>query len=597
MLVKYVFLSYNYLNENRVRHKVIGTIIYIDEYGIRVKLSFDIYESKSLLNSFVLIRDDGLEIFGEIKKIEDNIAHIQFIGEFRDNLVIYGVSKMPAFSAQVYLVSKEFIPNILGDKSGVGQLLLGKSTMYSSRVHVAFDTFFGNHFAIFGSTGSGKSCGLARIIQNIFIPNPPKNAKIIIFDAYGEYRSAFSGFANGVYKAYTTDTGSRDDILKIPLWLLTKDDIALLLSANKSSQLLIIDKALRFVNVFKREGLEAEKYKNSVIASALLEILSSGRTPVRIRDQVLAILARYNTNELNTDTKIVQPGYTRTLKQCMMIDGSGKINAIELVENKLEEYVIKDIDLSLPDGTFKYTLTDFLDSLDFALIDEGVWKSEDTYDAINFLKVRLQNLIKNDYSHYFDMDYVTIEEFINGLFKNNLGSNAEIVNFNISFIDDSFCKTVVKIYSKLIFDYLKSLDNRATMPINIILEEAHRYVQNDSDVDVIGYNIFERICKEGRKYGLLMGFISQRPTELSETCISQCSNYLIFKMTHAKDLDFIRGSVPYITDEMIEKIKSLAPGSSLAFGSAFNIPIAVDFMMPSPAPASESAKIYDRWYS
>ncbi len=576
---------------------MIGNIIYIDEYEISVKLSFDIYKAKSLLNSFVLIRDEGLEIFGEIKKIENGIAKISLIGEFKSGKVIYGVRKLPAFSAQVYLVSPDFVPNILGDIGGSGQLLLGRSTIYSSDVHVSFDTFFGNHFAIFGSTGSGKSCGLARIVQNIFVPNSPKNAKILIFDAYGEYRNAFSKFPQGTYKAYTTDTSSGENILKIPLWLLTKDDIALLLSAQKSSQILVIDKALRFVNVFKREGEEAESYKNSVIASALLEILSSGRTPVRIRDQVLALLARYNTEELNVETKIVQPGYTRTLKQCMMIDGSGKINSIELVEAKLEEFVIENINLSLPDGTFKYTLNDFLDSLDFALIDEGVWKSEETYDSINFLKVRLQNLIKNDYSRYFDMDYVTTEEFIMGLFKNDFGGYAQIVNFNISFIDDSFAKTVAKIYSKLIFDYLKGQENRASMPINIILEEAHRYVQNDSDVDVIGYNIFERICKEGRKYGVLLGFISQRPLELSETCISQCSNYLIFKMTHAKDLEFIKGSVPYITNEMIEKIKSLAPGSSLAFGSAFNIPVSVDFMMPDPAPASESAKIYNRWYN
>ncbi|HBA37367.1 MAG TPA: hypothetical protein DCY94_01460 [Firmicutes bacterium] len=395
---------------------------------------------------------------------------------------------------------------------------------------------------------------------------------------------------------FTTDTKMNAKLLKIPLWLLSVDDIALLLSARTSAQILVIEKTLRFVNIFARETDDARAYKNSVIASALLEILSSGRGPARIRDQVLAILARYNTEDLNAETKIVQPGYTRTLRQCINIDASGKMHSIELVEAKLQEFVIDDINLSMPDGSYKYTLNDLLDSLDFALIDEGVWKSEETYDSVNFLKIRLQNLIKSDAAKYFDLDYVDTEGFINGLFKNDDGTQANIVNFNISFIDDRLAKTITKIYSKLIFDYSKSLDERASIPTNIILEEAHRYVQNDEDVDVIGYNIFERICKEGRKYGVLLGFISQRPLELSETCISQSSNYLIFKMTHVRDLEFIRGSVPYVTNEMVERIQSLAPGTLLAFGKSFNMPISVDLKMPEPSPSSESARVFEAWY-
>lgn len=575
---------------------MIGNIIGIEDYTISIELSFDVRKSRNLLNSFVLIKDEGIELFGEIIRIKNNVASVNLIGEYRNGQVFYGAMRRPSFRAETYLVASEFVPKILGDESGAGMLTLGNASLYKTLVHISVDELFGNHFAVFGSTGSGKSCGISRIVQNIFRENPPKNAKLLMFDAYGEYQHAFSEFPKGTYKAYTTNTKGNSEVLKIPLWLLDTDDLALLLSANSSAQLLVIEKSLRFVNVFAQTSDEARHYKNSVIASALLEILSSGRTPVRIRDQVLALLQRYNTEDLNSETKIIQPGYTRTLKQCMNIDVTGKINSIELVEECLRSFVIENINLTLPDGSYKYTLTDLLDSLDFALIDEGVWKSEDTYDSINFLKIRLQNLIKNETSRYFDLDYVSLEDFIRGLFTNSDGTQAQIVNFNINYIDDRLAKTITKIYSRLIFDYAKNLPERASMPVNIILEEAHRYVQNDSDVDIIGYNIFERICKEGRKYGVLMGFISQRPLELSETCISQCSNYLIFKMTHVKDLEFIKGSVPYITDEMIEKIKSLEPGSLLAFGRAFNMPIQVDMEMPSPAPESESAQIYKQWY-
>ena len=112
------------------------------------------------------------------------------------------------------------------------------------------------------------------------------------------------------------------------------------------------------------------------------------------------------------------------------------------------------------------------------------------------------------------------------------GRKAHIINFNINYVDDRFAKIITKIYSKLLFDYAKNLKQRATLPFHIILEEAHRYVQNDNDVNLLGYNIFDRITKEGRKYGVLLGLISQRPSDLSETSISQCSNFLIFKMLH-----------------------------------------------------------------
>lgn len=574
---------------------MIGEITNIGDYEISIKLSFDIRKAKSILNSFVLIKD-SIDFLGEIQKIDGNVAHIRLIGEYRNGHVFLGVSRKPSFMGLVYLISKEFIPEILGSNSGPERVLLGKSSIYNVDINLSVDSFFGNHFAIFGSTGSGKSCGVARLLQNIFYTKAPASARILIFDAYGEYGKAFSKLAPGTFKIYTTDTKSNDELLKIPLWLLSVDDIALLLSANTSTQILVIEKALRFVDIFTRKDENAVSYKNSVIASALLEILSSGRNPARIRDQILAILSRYNTEDLNADTKIVQPGYTRTLKQCINLDANGKMYAIELVDSKLQEFVIENIDLSLPDGSYKYTLTNFLDALDFALIDEGILKSEGTYDSVNFLKIRLQNLIKSEYSKYFDFDYVNMEDFITGLFKNNLGGNANIVNFNINYIDDRFAKTIAKIYSRLVFEYTKGLDKRASQPINIILEEAHRYVQNDNDIDVIGYNIFERICKEGRKYGVLMGFISQRPLELSETCVSQCSNYLIFKMTHVRDLEFIKGSVPYVTNEMLEKIQSLAPGTLIAFGKSFNMPIVVELELPVPTPASENAKIYEAWY-
>ena len=216
---------------------------------------------------------------------------------------------------------------------------------------------------------------------------------------------------------------------------------------------------------------------------------------------------------------------------------------------------------------------------------------------MNVLKIRLHSLVNSDYSVYFDYDeYVTKQEYIKKLLTASNGKKAQIINFNINYIDDRLAKNIAKIYSKMLFDYAKSLENRASLPFHILLEEAHRYVQNDSDKYLLGYNIFERITKEGRKYGVILGLISQRPSELSETALSQCSNFLIFKMLHPTDVDYIREMVPNITTEIVKRLRILQPGNCIAFGSAFKIPVLVKFEMPNPEPNSSSCDISKNWF-
>ena len=139
-------------------------------------------------------------------------------------------------------------------------------------------------------------------------------------------------------------------------------------------------------------------------------------------------------------------------------------------------------------------------------------------------------------------------------------------------------------------------NNRGSIPFHIIIEEAHRYVQKDKDVDILGYNIFERITKEGRKYGVFLGLITQRPSELSDTAISQCSNFIILRTLHPKDLDYIKNMVPNISSEIVQQLKSLQPGHCIAFGSAFKVPISMYVELPNPTPNSNNVNLGLIWY-
>lgn len=586
---------------------MLGNIIAIEENTVLINLNVDLNKVQNLINLMVIMECGDKQIIGEIANIKDNTAYINLLGEIKNDKFIYGVVNKPSFASTVKLISKEKISMIISTDEFIENkhLYLGTSPIYEGvKINVEVNDFFSNHFAIFGSTGSGKSCSVSRIFQNLFSkPNSiPYRSSIFIFDAYGEYHTAFEKLGDVVpeitFKYYTTNTDEDlNKILRIPLWLLDTDDIALLLECNSPSQLPIIEKALKLVSVFAKQEKDIIKHKNDIIARAILDILTSGKNPSQIRDQITSILSYYNTSELNLETQIFQPGYTRPLKQCLLIDSTGKIRDMELLMTFMQKYINNTLELTLPDGTFKYTLNDLKDALDFALISEGILKSEKVFDEYNVLKVRLHSLITGNYDKYFDYDhFISREQYIKELLSAPNERKAQIINFNINYVDDRFAKTITKIYSKMLFNYAKGLKDRASIPFHIVLEEAHRYVQNDNDVNLLGYNIFDRITKEGRKYGVILGLISQRPSELSDTSISQCSNFLIFNILHPVDLNFIKSMVPNITEETIKKLKTLQSGNCIAFGNAFKTPVFIKFDMPNPAPSSSSCDIRKTWF-
>ena len=586
---------------------MLGRIIGIEDSVVELELNVELDRIQNLNNLYVVMEAANNSVVGEIICIKGNIARINMVGEIIDGKFVFGVIKGISFNARTKLVPKDKINLIIGienyDESK--HLYLGDSPIYEGvRIGVDLNKMFSGHLAIFGSTGSGKSCSVARIIQNLFNRREsiPYLASFFIFDAYGEYHSAFEKIGEKIpginFKAYTTNVHSKtSEILSIPPWLLTTDDYALLLGATKNTQLPIIEKALKLVNVFCRSDEETIKHKNDIIARTIIDVLSSGGTSAQIRDQIFSILSHYSTSELNLETPIVQPGYTRTLKQCLIIDASGKLREMELVTNFMQSFLNDELELSLPDGSFSYTLKDLGKAFEFALISEGTLNSSKIYDDMNVLKVRVYSLINSDQSRYFEYpEYITKDKYIRKLLTAKNGGKAQIVNFNINYIDDRLAKTITKIYSRLLFDFSKENESKNKLPFHIVLEEAHRYVQNDSDAEVLGYNIFDRITKEGRKYGTLLTLISQRPSELSETSLSQCANFLIFKMLHPNDVDYIKKMIPNITNNIVSRLRILQPGICIGFGSAFKVPTLIKVKMPNPEPTSDSCDISNAWF-
>ncbi len=560
----------------------------------------------SVLNYHVVFEESNRKIVGEIVAVNGETITILLVGEIKNSIFITSVIKKPNFKTIPRIILKSELELILGnqDLSNNNILNIGNSYIYENfKVTVNINELLSNHFAILGNTGSGKSCGVARLIQNIFDfeKDIPKNSHIVLFDAYGEYNDAFKKF-NGHpslgYKSYTTELEFPEaEIIKIPPYFLEADDLALLLNVTDPYQLPIIEKALKLVIIFTSKDEKVKGYKDSIIASSLLDILSSGRNPVQIRDQIVAILSHYNTEKLNLNSVISQPGYSRTLKQCLNIDNQGKINAVNFVVEYLEQYGNIDPNTIDLDYNIYYTLDDLYYALEFALISEGILKSDSIFDQINILKVRLKDIIDSSYKEYFKYEeFIGRDDYVKKVFTKD-DKNAQIINMNFNYIDERFAKVLTKVFAKLFFNYSTKITNRTSFPIHLILEEAHRYVQNDTDINIIGYNIFDRITKEGRKYGVILGFITQRPNELSKTALSQCSNFITFRMFYPEDLNLIASISSNISKESIEKIKTLSPGVAMVFGNAFKIPLIVSMNLPDPMPKSSNVDLIDKWYS
>ena len=555
-----------------------------------------------LLNLNVVFEEDNKKILGEIEEISNNEVKINFLGEFHDGKYYDGIIRKPSTKARIRIINNEELAE-LTNYNDPAAMILGLSPLYNnSPIKVNINDMWSNHTAIFGNTGSGKTYGVARIVQNLFSMQNfiPFNSVLFIFNNTDEYDNAFRSISsfnyNFNYKLYTSNMDNTDNLLKLPLWLLSVDDYANLLDATEYSQIMIIEKMLSYVSLFARNDEESNRYKNHLIASAIVSVMYSNQVSARIRDQIFSILTTCHTKALNLDVEVEGAGYTREFRKCFDIDSTGQFVEKNLIADYIKEFVLQDINWNEEYVPTYFTIDDLEVALNFTLISEGLLLNEKSYSEATALKAKLHTIAKSPLRKFFEVEqFMSINEYISSLILVGTNKRAQIINFVLDGIDDRFCKALVKVYSRLLFMFMKSLPNRGSMPIHIMLEDAHRYVQKDEDENILGYNIFERIAKDGRKFGVILDLITQKPSELSENVISQCSNFIIFKINHSSELEYIEKIVPNVSNDVIEKQKSLQPGTCVVFGKMMKIPMIVKIQLPNPVPSSSNAQIFDKW--
>ena len=390
-------------------------ITYISDDSCTIKLKENGEVTMNLMNLHLVLEDSTKKILAEVDDMDGASLKARFLGEIVGNKLIGGTIRKPSLDAKIRVIDTSEIPLITGTDT-VGFMKLGVSPFYDDYpVFLNVNSFFSNHFAIFGNTGSGKSCGTTRLFQNMFHDKRlnPYKANIFIFDSSGEYYSAFSNLNEIDPKFHyryisTNEVEGLGEKLRLPIYLLNKDDLALLLQCTNHSQLPIIERMLKLALVFSQNDMDADAYKNHLIAKAIMNILYTNETAPNKRNEIFSILNSCSTNEFNMEAPVQGIGYVRKFRECFLIDNSGNFTESVLMNEYLNSFIKEEYDDYEPHTGVFYDLNTLEKALNFTLISEGWLRNEQTYGDSVTLRVRLHSLIVGDNAKYFDVtDYVS----------------------------------------------------------------------------------------------------------------------------------------------------------------------------------------------
>ena len=500
---------------------------------------------------------------------------------------------------------------------------IGTSAVFKDYgVKAQLDDLFGGHIAVLGNTGSGKSCTVASIFQSVFMKPDDfgaLGAAFVIFDVNGEYRRALDNLPckikSSYLKATDPDAGikasrrSLSDYEKInrfrlPHWFMTVDEWALLLRASEKSQQPALRTALGLTTLFaeqedgviKDEG-DIAAIRNHVLAKTLLAILQSDASSPSKSDRLLAILASFHTHEISIAKIRCKLG----VNYGSLADAAGLaelLSAFVQGEPVLPSYAnrpfsferlqeVLDLALHYEESNGNKQIRDYCSQMVTRL------KSVSDNTDFDFLRTAVENLEDPDKE---PTDFV---DRLLGIARAGEGYRKErqICIIDLNDASDEIVEFASAVVARLIFDRMRRADPRNRMPVHIILEEAHRYISERPSRFAIDAGItFQRIAKEGRKYGAFLIVASQRPSELSKTVLSQCNNFIIHRIQNPDDLSQIKQMTPFISETILKRLPSLPKQHALIFGSAVKIPTTFRVRDADPTPNSNDTQVRDLWY-
>ena len=559
-----------------------------------------------------------------------DLVPVGMLPQRRDGSFRFGVSTFPSLYADALYVLDEELDRIF-EVQGAEELVPephgnGKATRYNAlsigtsvifndyAVKVRVDEFFGGHAAVLGNTGSGKSCTVATLLQSLFEKRDEfvaRGATFLLLDVNGEYRSAFSELPEEIKRKYiklqpnpfgdpveALDDAEITSVFRLPHWFMSVEEWELLLRASERTQQPVLRTALGLSTLFSNdEDSTLAGLRNHILASCLLHILTGDLGTPSKKDRITALLSTFHTDDLNIEA--VREKIKVTYGE--FADAAG-------LSSLLMEFVLDDV--TIPNYQNKqFNFDDLEHALDLALLYEEAHGNRQIRDYCSQMITRFKWIrereefaflrVSPDQLESHERDVAQFVERFIGLsrIEEKFEKTAQVIVLDMNEAADEVVEVAAAVISRLIFDRLRKAEPRNRMPINLVLEEAHRYVsEKPTGYAIDASRIFQRIAKEGRKYGLFLMVASQRPSELSKTVLSQCSNFVVHRIQNPDDLQHIRQMTPFVSDSVMKRLPSLPKQHALIFGNAVNLPTTFKVRDVSPKPKSDDAAIKDLWF-
>jgi len=484
---------------------------------------------------------------------------------FERGSVLLPVPTEPAYIAEAATLAALFSGDTCYDFP-LGKLALNNTI----DLMVDGNCFFSKHIAVVGSTGSGKSCAVAKILQDVVgiadekntIPGAQNNSHVVVFDIHDEYTAAFKLAAG---ETFTLNRLGIDE-LHLPYWLMNAEELeSMFIESNEAN-------SHNQVSQFKQAVIRNKQKHNPTLADVTYD------TPVYFSiSEVYNYIANMN----------------REVVGRLAGEDCPKLSDGTLVTDRTQHYFDNACDFvatstaaatKASNGPFHGEFNRFISRLETRLADKrlGFLMAPKKVNGDEFKTADFEELMKQ-FLGYLDKANVTIIDLS--------GVPFEVLSITVSLV------------SRLVFDFCfhySKLRHEAgelnDIPVMIVCEEAHNYIPQSNDAAYrSSRKSLERVAKEGRKYGLSLMVVSQRPSEVSETIFAQCNNFLSLRLTNSNDQSYVRRLFPDNMNGITDILPNLAPGECVVVGDAVLLPAVVQMPLPSPQPHSQSVRVRSEW--
>lgn len=499
-------------------------------------------------------------------------------------------------------------------------LVLGSPTgQKGNKVKASYNDLFSRPLAIIGNTGSGKSYSVASLLQKSskeLGDNAINAPHIFILDINGEYARAFLSSEVSNCSRQPDQIYLNGEEFGIPLWFFNAQEVCAWLSASEQTQEPVLKDWWAMAKNTHLSNSSTTCNTNCLI-SALdsIEVLLEELPKIRrknVNSHVHAIEGYLATTEIDLTSfqSSCSQHYDVDNYNTEVLGNQAEIRQqAERLKKQIKDIISKDTAnteaANTADSPFLIKYTDLIDP---TLINRGV-SQQDTnrIDAhLTTLRLRLKTRLDDRrWKSFLNYEKETTKFSNQGDWFKRFGfleNNASRVSvIDLSMLSHEVLPYACGVIGRILLEARERLpaSQRYEHPWVLVLEEAHNYArpprQTEDRGQALSRSSFERIAKEGRKFGLSLIVASQRPSEISSTIISQCANFISHRLQNPDDIDYLRRIIPMQARRLLDQVTVLDSGEAIVFGSAFHIPARVQIDIPMPAPWSQTAAPYHQW--